>query len=136
MFESIKKIFQKEAKHFLVVDDNIQINEFLCEYLHKFGHHGSYLTDATQVLGWLKSNRCDAVILDLNLGLDDRDGIQVLEEVRKDFSSLPIVIFTGEGYDEARLQAAIKAGASGYVSKSVRPSDMYSALMRALNLPV
>jgi len=130
-----KRSSKKETKHFLIVDDNVQINEFLAEYLKKFGHQGSYLTDATQVFAWLKSNPCDAVILDLNLGLEDQDGIQILEEIRKDYPHLPIVIFTGEGYDETRLQAAIKAGASGYVSKSVRPSDMYSALMRALNMP-
>jgi DNA-binding NarL/FixJ family response regulator len=73
------------------------------------------------------------VILDLNLGLPDKDGINILGDVRKEFPNLPIVIFTGEGYDEQKLRAAINAGASGYVSKSVRPSDMYAALMRALN---
>ena len=135
MFELIKNVFQKEVKRFLIVDDQIQIAEFLCVYLKKFGHQGVSLTDATQVLGWLQANPCDAVILDLNLGLENCDGIQILQEIRKEFESLPIVIFTGEGYDEARLQAAIEAGASGYVSKSVRPSDMYAALMRALNLP-
>ncbi len=134
MFELIKKVFQKEKKHFLIVDDHIQISEFLCDYLKKFGHRGSFLTDATRAMEWLKSNPCDAVILDLNLGLEDRDGIQILQEIRKDFKTLPIVIFTGEGYDEDRLQEAIRAGASGYVSKSVRPSDMYAALMRALSL--
>ncbi len=136
MFGFLKKVFQKEAKRFLIVDDNIQIDEFLVEYLKKFGHEGSYLTDGLQVLSWLRENPCDAVILDLNLGLPDQDGINILESVRKEFSTLPIVIFTGEGYDEQKLRAAINAGASGYVSKSVRPSDMYAALMRALNFKI
>lgn len=136
MLDFLKKIFQKEVKHFLIVDDNIQISEFLREYLKKFGHHVSYLTDARLVMDWLSRHTCDAVILDLNLGMVDRDGIHILLEIRKRYPLLPVVIFTGEGYDEGRLQSAIQAGANGYVSKSIRPSDMYAALMKALNLTV
>ena len=44
----------------------------------------------------------------------------------------PIVMFTGLGYDEDAMQAARKAGANGYVSKGLGPSEIYSALMRVL----
>ena len=41
-------------------------------------------------------------------------------------------MFTGLGYDEDAMQAARKAGANGYVSKGLGPSEIYSALMRVL----
>ena len=48
-------------------------------------------------------------------------------------AELPIVMFTGLGYDEDAMQAARKAGANGYVSKGLGPSEIYSALMRVLS---
>jgi AmiR/NasT family two-component response regulator len=41
-------------------------------------------------------------------------------------------MFTGLGYDEDAMQAARKAGANGYVSKGLGPSEIYSALMRVI----
>lgn len=136
MWAKLKKLFQKEGKHFLIVDDNIQINEYLREYLQKFGHRCSCLSNESEVMVWMKSQSCDAIILDLNLGIEGRDGIHLLQEIRKVNPSLPVVIFTGEGYDELRLQSAMQSGANGYVSKSIRPSDMYAALMKALQMPL
>ena len=53
--------------------------------------------------------------------------------IREKFPALPIVMFTGLGYDEDAMQAARKAGANGYVSKGLGPSEIYSALMRVLS---
>ena len=41
-------------------------------------------------------------------------------------------MFTGLGYDEQAMQAARHAGANGYVSKGLGPSEIYSAVMRVL----
>jgi DNA-binding NarL/FixJ family response regulator len=41
-------------------------------------------------------------------------------------------MFTGLGYDEEAMQVARRAGANGYVSKGLGPSEIYSALMRVI----
>jgi DNA-binding NarL/FixJ family response regulator len=41
-------------------------------------------------------------------------------------------MFTGLGYDEAAMQKARSAGADGYVSKGLGPSEIYAAVMRVL----
>ena len=51
---------------------------------------------------------------------------------RENHPTLPIVMFTGLGYDEEAMKAARKAGANGYVSKGLGPSEIYSALLRVL----
>ena len=61
------------------------------------------------------------------------DGLSLISMIREKFSIVPIVMFTGLGYDEEAMQAARKAGANGYVSKGLGPSEIYSALMRVLN---
>ena len=116
--------------NFLVVDDNRLLNRFLTTYLRSKGHSCSSLTDSSKVLSWLDLNPCDAVILDI--GMPKIDGISLISMIREKFAILPIVMFTGLGYDEEAMQAARKAGANGYVSKGLGPSEIYSALMRVL----
>lgn len=116
---------------FLVVDDNQLLNRFLTTFLRDKGHHAFSLTDAAKVISWLDLNACDAVILDI--GMPKIDGLAMISLIREKFFDLPIVMFTGLGYDEDAMQTARKAGANGYVSKGLGPSEIYSALMRALS---
>ena len=117
--------------NFLVVDDNRLLNRFLTTYLRSKGHSCSSLTDSSKVLSWLDLNPCDAIILDI--GMPKIDGISLISMIREKFTAIPIVMFTGLGYDEEAMQAARKAGANGYVSKGLGPSEIYSALMRVLS---
>jgi len=117
--------------NFLVVDDNRLLNRFLTTYLRSKGHGCSSLSDSTKVMSWLDLNPCDAIILDI--GMPKIDGISLTSLIREKFATLPVVMFTGLGYDEEAMQAARKAGANGYVSKGLGPSEIYSALVRVLN---
>lgn len=117
--------------NFLVVDDNRLLNRFLASYLRGKGHTCATLSDPTKVENWIQQHECDAVILDL--GMPKVDGLSVISIIRKTHTELPIVIFTGLGYDEELMQAARFAGANGYVSKGLGPSEVYSALMRVLS---
>lgn len=117
--------------NFLVVDDNQLLNRFLTTYLRDKGHHAFSLTDGSKVVSWLDVNACDAVILDI--GMPKIDGLALISMIRQKFADLPIVMFTGLGYDETAMQTARKAGANGYVSKGLGPSEIYSALMRVLS---
>jgi DNA-binding response OmpR family regulator len=117
--------------NFLVVDDNRLLNRFLTTYLRGKGHTASSLTDSTKVTAWLELNPCDGLILDI--GMPKIDGISLISVVREKHPDLAIVMFTGLGYDEDAMQAARKAGANGYVSKGLGPSEIYSALMRVIH---
>lgn len=116
--------------NFLVVDDNRLLNRFLTTYLRSKGHSCSSLTDPTKAVSWLDLNPCDAIILDI--GMPKIDGLSLISMIREKFAAVPIVMFTSLGYDEEAMQAARKAGANGYVSKGLGPSEIYSALMRVL----
>ena len=119
--------------NFLVVDDNRLLNRFLVTYLRSKGHSCSSLTDGSKVESWLNLNPCDAVILDI--GMPKIDGLSLISIIRTTHTELPIIIFTGLGYDEEMMQAARYAGANGYVSKGLGPSEIYSAVMRVLSTP-
>jgi two-component system OmpR family response regulator len=118
------------AMNFLVVDDNRLLNRFLTTYLRGKGHAAASLTDSSKVESWLELNTCDAIILDI--GMPKVDGLTLITMIRAKYPDLPIVMFTGLGYDEEAMQTARKAGANGYVSKGLGPSEIYSAVMRVV----
>lgn len=116
--------------NFLIVDDNRLLNRFLTTFFRDKGHTTASLTDGTKVESWLEKNPCDGIILDI--GLPKVDGLTLISVIRQKHPELPIVMFTGLGYDEEAMQKARSAGANGYVSKTLGPSEIYNAVMRVL----
>jgi DNA-binding response OmpR family regulator len=60
------------------------------------------------------------------------DGISLITYIRELSDKLPIIVFTGVGYDEERMHAALRAGANGYVSKNLPIEQLYCVLSRVL----
>ncbi len=121
-----------EVKHFLVIDDDRGVRHFLRDFLQIQGCLCETMPDSTGVMEWLAKNPCDAIVLDLNLGHDPDEGFGILQQIRQQYANLPIVILTGAGYDENKLQTAIHDGANGYISKTIPPEELFAALMRAV----
>ena len=128
---STMKISAREAVEFLLIDDDPAITKFLVTYLKQKGHTCEYLTEGFQTAAWLEHRKCDVVVIDLKM--PKVDGITLISFIREMSQNLPIIVFTGLGYDEERMHAALRAGANGYVSKGLGPTEIYSALMRVLS---
>ena len=124
------KILSRDAVEFLLIDDDPAITKFLVTYLKQKGHTCEFLTEGFKTAAWLEFHRCDVAVVDLNM--PKVDGISLISFIREMSQTLPIIVFTGVGYDEERMHAALRAGANGYVSKGLGPSEIYSALMRVL----
>jgi DNA-binding NarL/FixJ family response regulator len=80
---------------------------------------------AAEALARVPATRPDVAILDMRL--PDGDGISVCRDLRSDFPDLACLMLTSFGDDEALL-SAIMAGASGYLLKQVRGSDIVGAV--------
>ena len=118
------------AAEFLLVDDDPSISEFLATYLSERGHPSNATIEANKALDWLSENRCEVVVVDLNL--PNVNGISLIASLRAIDARLPIVVFTEKGCDEAQVRAAMRAGASGYVSKNLPVEQLYCVLARVL----
>ena len=70
------------------------------------------LAEAKQIL--TKDSSIELAIFDLSL--PDGNGLDLLSELRASNNQLPIIILTGSGSEEIAI-AALKAGASNYISK-------------------
>ena len=124
------KILSRDAVEFLLIDDDPAITKFLVTYLRQKGHSCQSLTEGFQTASWLEENQCDVVIVDLNM--PKVDGISLISFIREMSQTLPIIVFTGVGYDEERMHAALRAGANGYVSKNLPIEQLYCVLSRVL----
>ena len=106
---------KREYSQFLIIDDDPGIAKFLVTYLRQRGHTCHALTDGFQTASWLSEHDCEVAIVDLKM--PKVDGISLISFMREMNPGLPIVVFTGVGYDEEQMHAALHAGANGYVSE-------------------
>lgn len=124
------KVLTRANVEFLIIDDDPAITKFLVTYLRQKGHTCQFLTEGFQTAAWLERNTCNVVVVDLNM--PKVDGISLIAFIRELSRTLPIIVFTGVGYDEERMHAALRAGANGYVSKNLPIEQLYCVLSRVL----
>lgn len=111
----------------LVVDDEPQIRKFLDISLRAQGYAVETADTGASGLEALATHGADLVILDL--GLPDRDGHEVLRELRQ-WSAVPVILLTVRA-GEAEKVAALDAGANDYVTKPFGVQELM-ARVRAL----
>ncbi|HAF03743.1 MAG TPA: hypothetical protein DCO65_01770 [Spartobacteria bacterium] len=123
-------LLNRDSFQFLIIDDDPAITRFLVTYLRQKGHSCQALTEGFQTATWLAHNDCEVVIVDLRM--PKVDGISLISFIREINPKIPIVVFTGVGYDEEKMHAALRAGANGYVSKNLPIEQLYCVLSRVL----
>jgi len=124
------KTVDRESYHFLIIDDDAAITRFLGAYLNQKGHTCASLTEGSQTHLWLELHDCEVVVVDLNM--PKVDGLTLIHYIREIRPALPIIVFTGVGYDEKTMHEALRAGANGYVSKNLPVEQLYCVLARVL----
>ena len=125
------KILERDCAEFLIIDDDPAITRFLATYLTQKGHTCATLTDGFQTATWFELQDCEVVVVDLNM--PKVDGISLIAFIREIQPNLPIIVFTGVGYEEEKMHSALRAGANGYVSKNLPVEQLYCVLSRVLS---
>jgi DNA-binding NtrC family response regulator len=124
------KTIDRQSYHFLIIDDDEAITRFLAAYLNQKGHTCATLTEGFQTHLWLEMHDCEVVVVDLKM--PKVDGMSLIHYIREIRPGLPIIVFTGVGYDEKSMHDALRAGANGYVSKNLPVEQLYCVLARVL----
>ena len=83
---------------------------------------------AEQAINRIPPTRPDVALLDVRL--PDGDGVEVCREIRSHHPEVACLMLTSFADDEALLQAIV-AGASGYLLKQIRGTDIVDAVRRA-----
>jgi len=114
----------------ILVDDHTLFRKGLAELLEREGavKVAAITGNPDEVPGLLRSHSPDVLLLDLNLG--GTDGINVMQELRSEGFSLPVLMLTVSEAEE-ELARALRSGANGYLLKSMEPDEVVDAIIRA-----
>ena len=102
--------------HVLVVDDEAEIRNSLEEILQEEGYSVACAASAGEAMTMLQDAPCDVVLLDI--WLPDRDGLEVLGDIRRMPSETrpEVIIISGHGTIETAVKAT-KRGAYDFLEK-------------------
>ncbi|MGH9594924.1 MAG: response regulator, partial [Bryobacteraceae bacterium] len=112
----------------LIVEDDSQILRFLRVALTAEGYRLHESLTAEDGLAQTASRQPDLILLDL--GLPDRDGLEVISAVRQ-FSQVPIVILSARGQEKDKI-TALDLGADDYVGKPFGVGELLARIRAAL----
>jgi two-component system KDP operon response regulator KdpE len=112
----------------LVIDDEPPIRRFIKATLDTQGWATIEADSAAEGLRIVRHHHPDLVLLDL--GLPDRDGMDLIDELRA-LGDSPILVLTARG-DEASKVLALDRGADDYVTKPFGMPELLARMRAAL----
>jgi two-component system nitrogen regulation response regulator NtrX len=119
------------ANDILIVDDEADIRELVAGILDDEGFTTRTAGDSDSASAQIATRKPDLVFLDIWLQGSKLDGLQLLEEIKRDHASLPVVMISGHGNIETAV-AAIKSGAFDFMEKPFKSERLILVTTRAL----
>jgi two-component system KDP operon response regulator KdpE len=112
----------------LVIEDDSQMRRFLRAVLTNEGYHLIEATTAQEGIKQVGLRHPDLIILDL--GLPDRDGLEVTRDLRE-WTTTPIIVLTARSQENDKV-AALDIGADDYLTKPFGTNELLARLRVAL----
>ncbi len=112
----------------LVVEDNVQIRNFITYVLKEEGFSPLTSGTAQGALTTVVSQHVDLMLLDL--GLPDFDGMEVIKKIRE-WSDLSIIVVSARDQDREKADA-LDAGADDYLTKPFSATELLARIRVAL----
>jgi PAS domain S-box-containing protein len=124
---------QVRALRILLAEDNPVNQRLAVALLEKRGHQVVVVGDGQQALDVLASETFDLVLMDMQMPV--MDGIEATQRIRERERSgsgahQPIVAMTANAMQGDR-ERCLEAGMDGYVSKPVKPDELFAAMSAA-----
>ena len=112
----------------LVVEDDIQIQNFMVYTLESAGFEAYAVPSGKEAIECMIRKDIDLILLDL--GLPDMDGMDVLHKVRE-WSGVPIIIVSARDQDKEKV-TALDDGADDYLTKPFSATELMARIRVAL----
>lgn len=116
----------------LVVEDNWELREALCDTLELASFKVVSAESAEEALEILPTRQIDMVVSDVNMG--DMDGHALLQRVRAQAPLMPMLLITAYGSISKSVEA-MRTGAVDYLVKPFDPQTLVDAVRQYVNVP-
>ena len=110
--------------HLLLIEDDIELSNLLCEYLQSQNHTVSQAFDGEAGLAAAKAENFDVILLDIML--PKLDGFEVLKHLRQTHLT-PVIMLTAKGDDFDRI-FGLELGADDYISKPFNHRELLARI--------
>jgi len=115
----------------VVIDDNEDARDLLCDLLRARGYEVMSAADGTAGLDMIRQHRPDVAIVDL--GLPKLDGFAVIEALQRDCPDLKTRLVALTGYGEtADYERTKKAGFHAHLVKPASSAAIFECLAQQL----
>jgi two-component system KDP operon response regulator KdpE len=112
----------------LLIEDDAQIRRFLRAALAAEDYRLQEALTAEEGLAQAAARQPDLILLDL--GLPDRDGLEVIRSIRQ-WGQIPILVLSARGQEKDKI-AALDLGADDYVAKPFAVGELLARIRAAL----
>jgi two-component system chemotaxis response regulator CheY len=118
-------------KTILAVDDSASMRQLIAVTLREAGYDVVEAADGAEALEYARKHRVDLVLADVNM--PNMDGIMLIAHLRTlpAYRLTPLLLLTTESSQE-RKQQGKQAGATGWMLKPFKPTQLLATLERVL----
>jgi len=115
----------------VVVDDHAVVREGLKRIISESANMTvtAEAAGGNEAIEIVSRTPCDAVVLDISM--PDRNGIEVLKELRARCPSVPVLMLSIHSEDQCALRS-LRAGAAGYLTKDAAPANIVEAIRKVV----
>lgn len=119
------------ARDILIVDDESDIRLLMAGILGDEGYEAREAANSSAALDAIRTRRPSLVILDIWLQDSALDGMEILQVIRREHPTVPVVMISGHGNIETAV-AAIKLGAYDFIEKPFKSDRLLLIVERAI----
>ncbi|HCX32790.1 MAG TPA: DNA-binding response regulator [Rhodocyclaceae bacterium] len=111
----------------LIADDHAIVRQGLRQILSETEDMivAGEAANGVEALARVREGECEVVLMDVSM--PDRNGIDALKLIKKEFPRLPVLVLSMYPEDQYAVRA-LKAGASGYLTKQSAPEQLVQAI--------
>ena len=116
----------------LIIDDEIEICKQVSIILSKNGYEASYVTSYKELSNLLNIDfTFDLVLVDLWLKNSTKQGIDIIEQLKKNYNNLIIISFSGHANIDNAIES-VKAGANDFIEKPFETKKLIHIIQKNL----
>ena len=115
----------------LIVDDEKDTLEMMQDLFESKGYETEAAVNGLEALNIIRNQEPDIVLTDIRM--PEMDGMQLLQELTKDYPNLPVLMVTAHGTISAAVDA-MKMGARDYIMKPLNLDEILAKVERITQL--